>query len=74
MSFSDPKGWFHTSDGVSLCSSTDPERDLLQPAVNGVKNVLSSVAKAKNRPASPFKRLILTSSTGRGSTQLDSLL
>lgn len=54
---------FHVASPV-MYTSEDPENDLVKPAVEGVANVLESVAKAKAKPSSPFKRLVLTSSTG----------
>lgn len=48
---------FHTASPFFM-KVEDPQRDLVDPAVNGTKNVLSSVAKNK----STVKRVVLTSS------------
>ena len=48
---------FHTASPF-IREVTDPQKQLIGPAVNGTKNVLSSVAKHKDT----IKRVVLTSS------------
>jgi len=65
---------FHVASPVVYDAKADPLKDLLQPALAGVKNVFSAIVKAKKEEeggreggregGKTFKRLILTSSTG----------
>lgn len=48
---------FHTASPYIVSGITDPQKELIEPAVKGTLNVLSSVAKAKS-----VKRVVLTSS------------
>lgn len=48
---------FHTASPYIISGITDPQKELVDPAVKGTLNVLSSVAKAKS-----VKRVVLTSS------------
>ncbi|KAM7267735.1 hypothetical protein ACFE04_009901 [Oxalis oulophora] len=48
---------FHTASPVILSSVNDPQRELIDPAVNGTLNVLKSCAKT-----SSVKRVVVTSS------------
>eukprot|EP00877_Chromochloris_zofingiensis_P009245 jgi/Chrzof1/4574/Cz14g18240.t1 len=49
---------FHTASPFQVSNITDPIAELVQPAVDGTKNVLSSVAKNKDT----VRKVILTSS------------
>ena len=47
---------FHTASPFQIAVA-DPQRDLVEPALNGTKNVLASVARTPS-----VKKVILTSS------------
>ena len=49
---------FHTASPFFLANITDPQKQLVEPAVKGTENVLRSVAKARDT----VKRVVLTSS------------
>lgn len=49
---------FHTASPFFIAVKDDPHKELVEPAVHGTRNVLSSVAKSKDT----IKRVILTSS------------
>ncbi|KAL0387926.1 UNVERIFIED_CONTAM: Tetraketide alpha-pyrone reductase 1 [Sesamum radiatum] len=51
-------GVFHTASPVILDNYNDPQTELIEPAVKGTLNVLSSCVKA----SSSIKRVVLTSS------------
>ncbi|XP_011091898.1 tetraketide alpha-pyrone reductase 1 [Sesamum indicum] len=51
-------GVFHTASPVILDNFSDPQTELIEPAVKGTLNVLSSCVKA----SSSIKRVVLTSS------------
>jgi len=67
---------FHVASPVVYDAKADPRKDILLPALAGVKNVLSAIQKAREEETDggreeggkeggvTFKRLILTSSTG----------
>jgi nucleoside-diphosphate-sugar epimerase len=65
---------FHVASPVVYASGADPEKDLLQPALEGVRNVLRAIQDSRREEGGReggteggkerFKRLILTSSTG----------
>jgi hypothetical protein len=68
---------FHVASPVVYDPKADPQKDLLQPALAGVRNVLAAIVKARKEEEeeeeeeggreggkTTFKRLILTSSTG----------
>jgi nucleoside-diphosphate-sugar epimerase len=48
---------FHTASPYKVSGITDPQKELVDPALKGTLNVLSSVAKSKS-----VKRVVLTSS------------
>lgn len=48
---------FHTASPFAIAGITDPQKQLVDPAVKGTLNVLGSVAKSKS-----VKRVVLTSS------------
>ncbi|EWM21041.1 dihydrokaempferol 4-reductase, partial [Nannochloropsis gaditana] len=65
---------FHVASPVVYASGADPETDLLEPALEGVRNVLRAIQDSRREEGGReggkeggrerFKRLILTSSTG----------
>ncbi|EYU34232.1 hypothetical protein MIMGU_mgv1a0266902mg, partial [Erythranthe guttata] len=64
-------GVFHTASPVIVDNINDPQTELIEPAVKGTMNVLSSCVKKKGS----IKRVVLTSSIAavmykRGITQL----
>lgn len=60
----------HVKLGMACRDVKDPMKDLVEPAVHGTQNVLSSVAKSKDT----VKRIIQTSSfAGRHTCPLASL-
>lgn len=58
---------FHTASPF-ISKFTDPQRDLVDPAVNGTRNVLNSVNKVNS-----VKRVVVTSSTAAINGDLDEL-
>ncbi|KAK9908632.1 hypothetical protein WJX75_000697 [Coccomyxa subellipsoidea] len=50
---------FHTASPFFISGTDDPQRDLVNPAVKGTKNVLSAAIKSKDT----VRRVVLTSST-----------
>ncbi|KAL2607850.1 hypothetical protein R1flu_026423 [Riccia fluitans] len=56
--FEGVEGVFHTASPVPSTTPPDVQKDLLEPAVKGTVNVLTSASKAKT-----VKRVVLTSST-----------
>lgn len=49
---------FHTASPFFIAVKEDPHKELIQPAIHGTRNVLSSVVKSKGT----VKRVVLTSS------------
>eukprot|EP00877_Chromochloris_zofingiensis_P006215 jgi/Chrzof1/1847/Cz10g23160.t1 len=49
---------FHTASPVHLSAYADPQHDLIEPAIEGTKNILASVTKHKDT----IRKVVLTSS------------
>lgn len=55
---------FHMASPFLLRDGLDPQQDLIQPAVEGTKNVINSVSKSNAHGATGVRRVVLTSSMG----------